>query len=126
MKLWLVTVYLLLVGAVEVCLGAEVRLYANGRPIVAVPAIVVREGVSYVPLRVVGEALGAKIEWRTAQRLAVVCRGQCCILVKAEEGIIRSGRLLLPLRRLAEALRAQVRWTGGKRPRIDITLPTSD
>lgn len=123
MKVWSVLACLCLMGAARVAVAAEVRLYANGVRVEAVPGIVVQEGVSYGPLRAVGEALGAKIDWRAADRVAVVCRGDRCVLVEAEEGIIEQGRLLLPIRRLAEALGAQVRWTGGEHPRIDISVP---
>ena len=109
-----------------VALAAEVRLYANGVRVETVPGIVVREGVSYGPLRAVGEALGAKIDWHAQERVAVVCRGDRCVLVKAEEGIIQQGRLLLPIRRLGEALGARVQWTGGEQPRIDITVPAQN
>ena len=123
MKPWYAALCLVGATAAGLVSAGEVSLYANGVRVNAVPGIVVIEGVSYAPLRAIGEAVGAKIEWRAEERAAVVCRGDRCARVEASEGIIRQGRLLLPIRRLAEALGARVQWTGGEEPRVDITIP---
>jgi len=123
MKLWYIGMSVLLICGAGLARAGEVRLYANGVRVEAVPGIVVVEGVSYGPLRAIGEAVGAEIRWRAEERVALVCRGDRCVRVEASEGIIRQGRLLLPIRRLAEALGARVQWTGGEEPRVDITVP---
>jgi hypothetical protein len=116
---WLLLVLLL----VSARAAGAVELYANGIHIVSTPGVVVEHGVSYVPLRAVAEAVGAKVDWRPDQQTAVVCRGNACVLVKANEGLMREDHLLLPIRKLAERLGGTVRWQGGEHPRIDLTMP---
>ena len=109
---------LLLAGA---CLAAAPELIVNDKVIHTDPGIVVEKGVSYGPLRAVAEAVGGTVEWRTKEQIAVVCRAQKCVMIKASDGIMRQDRLLLPIRKLAEKLGGTVKWVASP-PQVRITI----
>ncbi|HEY3398417.1 MAG TPA: copper amine oxidase N-terminal domain-containing protein [Armatimonadota bacterium] len=121
MKKSIVCLALLALAAGAALAATQVLLFANGKQIKADPGVVIQKNVAYVPLRAAGEALGAKIEWNNAKKVARVCQGAKCVMVKSSDGIMQQGRLLLPIRKLGESLGATVNYTHGSPPRIDIS-----
>ncbi|WP_438431412.1 stalk domain-containing protein [Gorillibacterium sp. sgz500922] len=79
---------------------------------------VVREQRTLVPIRVVAEALGAKVKWNQATQTATITlngRVLTLTLGKTIEGMDvpaqeMNGRILVPLRYVSEALGAYVMW----------------
>lgn len=83
-----------------------------------------------VPLRAIGEALGARVDWSEASRQVTFTKagrvvtltiGQKTALVNGEQKImdttpvIKNSRTMLPLRYVGEYLGAQVEWDGDNR-----------
>jgi len=83
-----------------------------------------------VPLRAIGEALGARIDWNEATRqvtftkasnIVVLTIGQKTASVNGVQQtmdtspVIKDGRTMLPLRYVGEYLGAQVEWDGDQR-----------
>ena len=116
---------LLVVGGLGLLAGlaqaAAPELVVNGQVIRTTPGIVVEEGISYGPLRATAEAVGGEVEWHADQQMAVICRGQQCVRIRASEGIMRNNRLLLPNRKLAESLGGTVAWVSSP-PQVRITI----
>lgn len=115
---------------------AEVRhvtLTVNGAPVETdVPAIL-NQGRTLVPVRVLGETLGAEVDWRAQERQVAVTQGETELLltlgadtalVNGTEVPLPDGvgaqlvsmdgveRTLAPLRFMAETLGAGVEWDG--------------
>jgi peptidoglycan LD-endopeptidase CwlK len=67
------------------------------------------DGVTYVPIRVVGEALGADIGWDTKLRRASV-NGKTIA-----QSVVRAGVSLVPLRHVCDELGAAVIWNTAER-----------
>jgi hypothetical protein len=123
LKAILIVACLLVLLAGASAAGA-VDLYVNGKLIVTQPAIVVQGGVSYGPVRAVGEAVGGQVDWNPGHLYASVTRGNKEVRFSATEGIIRGGRLFIPIRKLAERLGGTVTWNErGAVPRIEINMP---
>jgi N-acetylmuramoyl-L-alanine amidase len=68
-------------------------------------------GQVLIPLREVGEALGAEILWNPKEKKASVHLGESSVYVsEKEELILRHGKSYVPLRQLAEALGYEAIW----------------
>ena len=88
---------------------------------------VIINGSTYVPLRFVGEYLGAEVAWDSLNSTAVVMyQGQKMYLPtgKAASGssptaLLKEGRTLVPLRYISEKMHATVQWFATER-RIEI------
>lgn len=105
-----------------------ISITLNGRPITFdVPPVRVN-GRLLVPVRALGEALGAQVYWDEAAQTAVLIRGEAVIrltLGQARAEVsgrivpldappeLRGGRVLAPLRFVAEALDLNVHWDDG-------------
>jgi len=102
-----------------------ISIILDGQPITFdVPPVQVN-GRLLVPVRALGEALGAKVDWDEATQTAVLSRGETVIRLTLGQAwadvsgrIIpldappeqRGGRVLVPLRFIAEALDLNVGW----------------
>jgi hypothetical protein len=60
------SIYMLLTLATLIYAASDIKLFINGERI-AIP-IEIKEGSTYVPLRVVSEALGAQVHWDESSR----------------------------------------------------------
>lgn len=69
-----------------------------------------RDGRTYVPLRAGAKAIGADTRWDPTSRQAIVCVGDRCVPIKADQGINVNGHLLVPLRLMGEAIGCTVGW----------------
>jgi hypothetical protein len=87
-----------------------VTVYVDGQRADFRPPARVRQGVAYAPLRAAAQALGAKVQWLPKGQLAVLCKGNQCVPIHKNQGIVVQGSLLVPLRVLAEALHCTVRY----------------
>jgi peptidoglycan LD-endopeptidase CwlK len=67
------------------------------------------DGVTYVPIRVVGEALGADIGWDAKLRKASV-NGKTIV-----QSVVRAGVTIVPVRHACDALGATVIWNTAER-----------
>lgn len=102
--------------------------------------------LTYVPLRFVSEALGAKIGWTDAQSpikvtLTEPVRHEITLWLNRKEAVVNNisielaggpvlnnGRVMVPLRLISEGLGAKVSWTptGSGTGIVDITTPWSE
>lgn len=106
----------LLALGVGVCAqDVPVNVFVNGKPQKYDPPALVRDGVTYVPLRQGAVSLGLSVEWMAELNAAQVCDSVSCILIPKNEGIIINGRLMLPLRKMGEFMGARVTWDGARR-----------
>lgn len=114
------------VFTIQLVLGQMTARVGDATVELEVPASIIG-GSTFVPLRFVGEALGAKVEWNgdlqvillsrgTSQvqlsigsRMAIV-DGQIVELKDVPPPIIVKGRTLVPVRFISEAFGAQVSW----------------
>ena len=121
MRYVLLAAFLLSTAAV---LAADVKVpvFVDGQKMTLEPSAVMRGGRTYVPLRGGAAALGGKVTWDGAKREAMVCVGDRCTVIKAEQGINVDGHLLIPLRLMGEALGCGVQWNAQSRAVI-ITRP---
>lgn len=82
-----------------------------------VPATIINNR-TMVPLRYIGEALGAKIDWAAKTKTITITQGTkklTLVIDKAAPGLdvpatIRNNRTLVPLRYISESLGANVMW----------------
>ncbi len=80
---------------------------------------------TYVPIRFIGEQLGAKVEWDNAKRTVTITQGTDIIVMEIDSvsvylnkirigydvaPVIRSDRTMVPLRMVSELLGCQVDW----------------
>lgn len=104
-----------------------VNLRLNGRPLATDVPPLLTGGRVLVPVRVVAEALGAKVHWNEEARKVVITRPQAeitLVLGKNTASVngtpapldvsaqIAGGRTLVPLRFVSEALGLAVDWDG--------------
>lgn len=90
----------------------------------------IKNGRTYVPVRYLAEALGAKVDWDPARRLATLTKGDTRVELAVEDANICvngkyttmdvkpevvNGRMMLPARYVAEAFGALVSWNGSTR-----------
>ena len=112
-----------------VVLAADgVSVFVNDRPISADAFI--QDDSTYVPLRAVSEALGAKVDWDEATRTALAVKGDVKIsitidsaeLMKNSKAValdaparLIGGRTLVPVRAVSEGMGAKVDWDEASR-----------
>lgn len=107
-----------------------ITIVLHGRELTLDQAPIVGNGRTLVPLRAIGEALGARVEWNPASQTATVALGAREVkvtigsnrVVISEPGqidkvlysdiapIIASGRTLVPVRIISESLGLKVGW----------------
>ena len=88
----------------------------------------IKAGRTYVPMRYLGEILGAEAVWDDTARTATLTRGDDVVVFTIGSAIytqngesktaevapeINNGRTMLPARYVAEAFGAQVGWDAG-------------
>ena len=100
--------------AMGVCQAADqtVAVYVDGKLLKCTPAAIVRDGVTYVPLRAAAEAVKGEVTWQQKSQMAVVCRGEQCVPVRKAQCIEIGGSLLVPLKLVGTALKCGVQWDG--------------
>ncbi|KJF26407.1 hypothetical protein TZ02_14185 [Clostridium aceticum] len=100
-------------------MGANDYLVNENSKVTDVPALI-EDGRTLVPLRVVAEALGAKVEWESSTRTVTIkLDGKVLTLVVDQtiEGMdvparILESRTMVPIRYVSEMLGAYVLWFG--------------
>lgn len=121
----------------------DATYYVNGRALTMDAPPVLSFGRLMVPIRVIGEALGAQVAWDAVERKATMSLGDRTVelwigrAVANVNGqpqfiypdnrnvttmVVPPGRILVPTRFLAESLKAQVEWDSATRE-IKITYP---
>jgi len=128
---------------------SEVTIRVNGKTVdmKESPAYVDSKlHLTYVPLRFVSEALGAKVNWQNMKSpikvtLTEPIRQEITVWLDRKQAILNdatvelaggptlnNGRLMVPLRVISEGLGAKVSWSsiGGGRGIVDITAPWTE
>lgn len=102
---------MLIAGAV---LGKDqsVRTIVNGVERSCRPPAMMRNGITYIPLRGAGEALGATVRWDAKSASASITLFNKRVRVRQDQGIMVGSSLFLPLRSMGQALDCHVRWDG--------------
>lgn len=113
--------------------SSGIRLVVDGRPLAVDPPPLLVDGRVLLPLRAVGEALGAEVAWDARTRAVTVRRGDrvarmmvdrrlACLGEGCTEAhlldvppLLRDGRTRVPLRFAALALGARVTWDASAR-----------
>lgn len=101
-----------------------ISIYIDGKVLQSGSAIL-ENGRTLIPLRAVGEAMGADVSWDDERKTAIACKdgvtaefpvGENAVYVNGEKSvldtaaIIEHDRTMIPLRALAEAFGANVNW----------------
>ncbi|MGI6361661.1 MAG: copper amine oxidase N-terminal domain-containing protein [Bacillota bacterium] len=123
--------------------GIHVILYINkkdalinNQPVqIDVPPLI-KNSRTLVPIRFVGESLGAQVNWQGKNKTATIIKNDTIVTItlnKREATVNgktvtldclpmeQSGRILVPIRFVAESLNCQVKWTGATK-RVDINI----
>ncbi len=110
---------------VEAAKPGGVKVTLNGKPIAFDVQPFIKDGRTIVPARMIAEALGAKAEWDSFTRTAIITKNAdvICLPVGSKDAQvngkavtldvpaeIQNGRTLVPLRFLAENLNFTVKW----------------
>lgn len=129
----------------------DIRININDQPVVFTDQYPVNiDGRIYVPLRVIGEDLGAKVDWVESTRQVLINwkkentpslitpspSGEVQIIIDGrllnipagygQPYIIKSsGRTMIPLRAVGEALSCQIEWNNLNGLAVNITKPLS-
>ena len=107
-------VVLIIVAALAAGVGhaadQSVAVYVDGKLLKCTPAAIVRDGVTYVPLRAAADAVKGEVTWQPKSQMAVVCRGGQCVPIKKTQCIEVGGSLLVPLKLVGTALKCEVQW----------------
>jgi hypothetical protein len=112
-----------------------IKVFINGTALVMDVPPVQKEGRTLVPIRAIGEALMAKVDWEGATKKVTVTLGDKTVqlflgsktayvngktITLDVPAMAVEGRTMVPLRFISESLGASVQWSGKLR-RIDIT-----
>jgi spore coat protein U-like protein len=104
--------------------GASMATVGDEERTLDAPPLIVN-GVTFVPLRFIGEALGAEVEWNDALKVVFLTRGTLRVQLSIgsklaiidgritqllEAPRIQNGRTMVPLRFISEAFGADVTW----------------
>lgn len=104
----------------------EVKLLVDGKRVMT-DDIYIIEGSTYVPLRAVSEALGARVQWEPETQNVIISRNKTRITVRAGSSDVRVNekedklpgdvfishdRTYIPVRFIAENLGGEVSWEG--------------
>ena len=104
--------------------GASVAMVGDEERTLDAPPMIVN-GVTFVPLRFIGEALGAEVTWSPALQVVFLVKGSSRIQLTVgsklaiidgritqllEAPRIQNGRTMVPLRFISEAFGADVTW----------------
>jgi hypothetical protein len=104
--------------------GAPTATVGDEERILDAPPMIVN-GVTFVPLRFIGEALGAEVAWNEALKVVFLSKGPSRVQLSIgsrlaiidgritqllEVPFIQNGRTMVPLRFISEAFGAEVTW----------------
>ncbi|OKP99290.1 copper amine oxidase N-terminal domain-containing protein [Paenibacillus sp. P46E] len=102
-----------------------IRCYLDGLELSLETSPVIKDGVTYVPMRGIFEALGATMQWEPSTRVVTAAKGDITILYRLNEGelwvnggksslvmksITEQYRTLVPLKLISEALGVKAVW----------------
>ena len=134
-------------GAIAAQDTGKVNININNNPVTFLPddqVPVIITGRTYVPLRIIGDNIGAQVEWKQDSRqvvinwqsnstesipanngkdVQIIIDGQV-LVIPADFGkayISKLGRTMIPLRAVGEALNCEVNWNNGT---VDIKSTT--
>ena len=126
----LAAVFLLLSFTNALAAPSGISVFIDGEPLVTDVAPIETNGRTLVPMRAIGEALGAQVDYFDADRSITVTRGNLVIRLVIDSttvsvnGVVSEldvpatvvdGRTLVPLRFVGESLRATVEWVNETR-----------
>lgn len=119
---------------------SEVKVLVDNQEIYFDVPPAIENGRALVPLRAIGEALGALVTWEERSKTVIMAKGNITIkliignniaykntekvILDAPAKIIRD-RTIVPLRFVSEALGAKVRWDSASRL-ININIPAEE
>lgn len=122
---------LVLLSFSGIALAENISIVVNGNNLESDTQPLLQDGTTYVPLRVISEALNAEVGWSNADSTAIVRKDyetslpintpehmieNLSLEINGEvieiELIMTNGRILVPLRIISEHLGAEVLWDG--------------
>ncbi|MHB8157766.1 MAG: copper amine oxidase N-terminal domain-containing protein [Desulfocucumaceae bacterium] len=113
----------------------SIKVFLNGNLLHFDVSPIIEKGRTLVPMRAIGEALGAYVDWDGQDNKVNLIKGETYIKLKIGDpvavvnhkavnidapAIIINGRTLVPLRFIAESFEADVKWDG--KETITITI----
>ena len=121
------TVVLLLFSVCPAYAADEIRIYVNGNYLSSDVAPIIVDGRTLVPLRVIFEALGAKVNWNGDTQTVTAGKDGIALSLKVGSNVlfkngayinldvpaqIVNDRTMVPARAVAESFGADVSWDG--------------
>lgn len=93
---------------------AIVTIKVNGQVLATSKPAIVKNGITYVPVRAVAEALGATVDWRAEEQVVGIDRGQgkrvYLFVGGGGQAYVDQGTTMVPVRFVSESLGALVDW----------------
>lgn len=118
-------------GQIPAEAGQVIKIFINGSEVDTSPEVIL--GRTYVPVRVISENLGAKVDWKQDTRQVVINwrttstpslppakQGEIQIIIDGQaldipnnyvKPYVTNGRTMIPLRAIGEALGCEVSWS---------------
>jgi len=93
----------------QVVLASNINLIINGKVIESSVSPVQEQGTTLVPLRVVSEELGAKVQWDKVTQKITITKGKTNIQLTVAP-VLKNGTTMVPLRFVSEKLNVPVDW----------------
>ncbi|MDO3412263.1 copper amine oxidase N-terminal domain-containing protein [Saccharibacillus sp. CPCC 101409] len=106
--------------------AAKIEIIVNDKNVSSDVSAYIRQGVTFVPLNVVGQIPGSTVKWDNAAKTATVTSGTKTVQLAAGQKwavidgkktalaaapVLSGGRIMVPLRVIAEASGAYVEWS---------------
>ncbi|WP_339246555.1 copper amine oxidase N-terminal domain-containing protein [Paenibacillus sp. FSL R10-2796] len=99
---------------------SDLKCYLDGKQLHFNVSPILKDGVTYIPMRAIFEALGATIKWDNHAKSVSAVKGDINI-----KGINFQNNTLVPLRFISEVLGSSVTWDEGTKS-IYITSPVAE
>lgn len=130
----LMLIVLTVFTAPEASADSSVRLVIDGKSVEASPKPFIKNGRTLVPVRIISEQLGAKVDWNEADRTVSIVKGDRSVLLRIDSRlteyksnnekiynlsdtapVIEEGRTFVPLRVVSNALGVGIDWIDDSR-----------
>ncbi|NLK24914.1 MAG: copper amine oxidase N-terminal domain-containing protein [Clostridiales bacterium] len=108
-QMMMLVMVILVFTAMPIYAAQPITILVNGSTVQSEVPPFIKSGITYVPIRFVSEALGAKVDWDTKTKTVTITKENIDKIVIDKPNIVNS-RTFVPLRFVAEKLNCTVDW----------------